>query len=96
MKSLRDVIYALDCCSHDKPCGDCPYGNPRTPGCYDLLMEDALELLKRCCATCGHWGGESGDGQMWFCSGNRYPHHSEDYCSKWKPLGEEALAKGEE
>ena len=48
MKTLDEVIKALEICIDPKGCGNCPYADyDGAPGCFGEEREDALKHLKK-------------------------------------------------
>ena len=46
MHDRGKVIEALDCCTTSEDCLHCPYDEYHGQGCFQMLMDDALALLK--------------------------------------------------
>lgn len=45
-KDLLKVIAGLECCGNGMKCYMCPYAAEKLFRCVDVMMKDALEILK--------------------------------------------------
>jgi len=46
MKTVPEIIKAIEIHKNLRPCEHCPYDAPRRGRCLDRLLEDVLEVLK--------------------------------------------------